>query len=161
MTFDDRDRAMMTLAIEASREAVAAGNMPFGAVLVAADRSEPLVARNDQLTTGDCTGHAETVLVREATRRFGAGSLRGGTVYASGEPCAMCCGALFWAGVSRVVFACPTPRIGEILGDPVLPLDSRGVLAGTRPEVRVDGPLLGDEAAAVIEAFVAGRATPS
>jgi tRNA(adenine34) deaminase len=88
---------------------------------------------------------------------FGAASLRGSTVYASGEPCAMCCGVLFWAGVGRVVYAASTARLGEILGDPRLPIDSRAVLAGASPAVHVDGPLLGDEAAAVLRDFAEGR----
>ena len=153
MSFDARDEACMKLAIAASRDAAALGDMPFGAVATGGGFGEPFVARNDQVTTGDCSGHAETVLVRNAVRRFGAASLRGATVYASGEPCAMCCGVLFWAGVSRVVYAASTASIGEILGDPRLPIDSRSVFAGSSPAVRVDGPLLGDEAQAVLREF--------
>ena len=87
--FSEQDEFFMQTAIDASVTALEAGDMPFGAVLVSADGQGLLVARNNQITAGDCTGHAEMVLVREATRMLGAEKMVGATVYASGEPCAM------------------------------------------------------------------------
>jgi tRNA(adenine34) deaminase len=145
--------AWMRIAIQASRDAMAAGDMPYGAVLASAASPQPLVAGNNQITTGDCTGHAELVLVRNATRRLGAAALRGATVYASGEPCAMCCGAMFFAGIARVVYSVPMQRMAQIVGGPTLAVDSRGVLAGADPVLAVDGPLLEDEGAAVLQAY--------
>ncbi len=158
MTTGDADIALMQQAIAASRAAWQAGNMPFGATLVSPAGEVLLVSANNQVSAGDCTGHAELVLVREATQQLGAASLRGATVYASGEPCAMCCGALFWAGVRRVVFAASQDQIAAALGGPVLPIHSADVLAGAVPAVAVDGPLLADEALAVLRE--AGRAVP-
>jgi tRNA(adenine34) deaminase len=152
MAITNADIAPMQRAIQASRAAHAAGNMPFGATAVAADGSLLWVAQNDQVTSGDCTGHAELVLVREATAKLGAGALRGATVYASGEPCAMCSGAMFWAGVARIVFAASQHEIGAALGGAALPISTAQVLAGSSPAVLVEGPLLGDEAAAVLRA---------
>jgi len=94
----------MRAAIQASRDARARGDMAFGAVLVK-DGLALLTAMNNQHTERDCTGHAEIVLVREAQQALGTSSLVGATVYASGEPCAMCAGAMFWAGIARVVYA--------------------------------------------------------
>lgn len=144
------DHEPMRLAIEASREAVAEGNMPFGATLVSPEGTLLWTARNNQVTRGDCTGHAELVLVREATAKLGADALRGGTVYASGEPCAMCSGAMFWAGIRRVVFAASQQDIIDALGGEQLPIRSAQVYAGATPAVQVDGPLLGDDAIAVL-----------
>lgn len=144
------DHEPMRQAIEASREAVAEGNMPFGATLVSPEGSLLWTARNNQVTRGDCTGHAELVLVREATAKLGADALRGGTVYASGEPCAMCSGAMFWAGIRRVVFAASQQDIIDALGGEQLPIRSAQVYAGASPAVQVDGPLLGSSAIEVL-----------
>jgi tRNA(adenine34) deaminase len=96
------------------------------------------------------------VAVREGEKQFGLAALRGATVYASGEPCAMCAGAMFWAGVSRIVFAASQEDITRVLGaSPVLPINTRVTLAGANPPVQVEGPLLGDEAVAVLEKFAA------
>lgn len=141
---DAIDRHAMQLAIDASIAAREAGNMPFGATLASPAGDVLLVSQNDQRTAQDCTGHAEMVLVRDATRRLGPQALRGATVYASGEPCAMCCGALFWAGVGRVVYAATQADIADALGDPVLPMTAREVLAGARPALAVDGPMMRD-----------------
>ncbi|WP_198321050.1 nucleoside deaminase [Azohydromonas aeria] len=144
------DTTAMQLAIAASRRALAAGNRPYGAVLLSAAGELLLEAGNRQATDADCTAHAEMVLVREATVRLGTAALRGGTVFASGEPCAMCAGALFWAGVRRVVFAASNPLMAELLGGELLPARCADVLAGTTPPVRVEGPLLEHEAAEVL-----------
>jgi tRNA(adenine34) deaminase len=97
------------------------------------------------------TSHAEMVLVREASSRLGLAALRGSTVYASGEPCAMCSGALFWAGVSRVVYGASNDVMGAVLGaGDVLPIRCQQVLAGASPAVQVDGPVLAEAAVAVL-----------
>ena len=147
----------MALAIEASARALDAGNMPFGAVLVSPQGKLLAVAENNQVSERDCTGHAEMVLVREVARTQGSGSLTGGTVYASGEPCAMCCGAMFWAGVSKVVYAASQNDITRALGTPALPITSREVLAQATPAMVVEGPLMDAQAVAVLQRM---RRTP-
>ena len=151
------DLALMRRAIDASRKALAAGDNPFGAILASADGQLLLTALNTQHTASDCTAHAEMVLVREATARLGAQALQGATVYASGEPCAMCSGALFWAGVRRVVFAAPNDVMGASLGGDLLPIRCAEVLANTAPAVEVVGPLLEDEALVVLRKAAACR----
>lgn len=146
-TYTETEAGYMRAAIAASRAARQAGNMPFGAALVR-DGQMLHLAGNDQVSTGDCTGHAEVALIRQAVQRLGADALRGATVYASGEPCAMCAGAMFWAGITRVVWAASTPDIEEALGGPSLPARCADVLAAARPPVAVSGPLLRDEARA-------------
>lgn len=146
----------MRLAIAASRQAFREGNFPYGATLVSRDGAIVHVSRNNQVSTGDCTGHAEVVLVREVAQQHGASALEGATVYASGEPCAMCSGALFWAGVSRVVFAMPTATINDVGGPPYLVSRTHEVLAGASRAIEVDGPVLEHEAVAVLREF-AGR----
>lgn len=144
------DEQHLRRALELSHEAVARGDRPFGAVLADPGGRALLEASNTQLTSGDLTGHAELNLVREAAARLGPSSLEGATVYASGEPCAMCAGALYWSGVVRLVYALGAEAIYALTGDPpdALRLGCREVLArGGRP-VEVVGPLLESEAAA-------------
>lgn len=144
------DSTYMRAAIEASRQSLAAGNMPFGASLVK-DGQMIWVAQNNQRTASDCTGHAEVVLVREARQALGDQATVGATVYASGEPCAMCAGAMFWAGIRRVVYGATTPDIEAALGGPSLPMRCADALASAQPAVLVEGPCLRDEAVAVLQ----------
>ena len=144
------EEAAMRLAIQASQQALDAGNMPFGAALLSRGGELLHVAGNNQVTSGDFGGHAEMVLLREASTRLGREALRGTTVLASGEPCAMCSGALFWAGVRRLVFAASQQDIAECLGGDVLAVTSRQVLERAAPAVEVDGPLLREDAVRVL-----------
>jgi len=144
------DTAAMQLAIRASRQALAAGNMPFGAALLSQTGQLLHVAGNNQVTSGDFTGHAELVLLREASMRLGREALRGTTVFASGEPCAMCSGALFWAGVRRLVYAASQADIADSLGGDVLPITTRQVLADASTGLAIEGPLLRDSAVEVL-----------
>lgn len=144
------DQEYMRLAIDASREALDAGDMPYGAVLVSAQGEMLQVSRNRQVSSGDCTAHAEVVVIREASARLGPAALLGSTVYASGEPCAMCCGAMFWGGVRRVVYAAPTDVMAEIFGGDSLPIRCAQTLAGAMPPVQVDGPVEAEAALVVL-----------
>ena len=152
------DLEAMHLAINASATAVDNGDGPFGATLVSADGSLVLVAVNNVRTASDCTGHAEMVAVRNAQKQWGRAQLRGATMYASGEPCAMCAGALFWAGISRIVFAASQADVIDWLGaSPAMPINSRTTLAGAQPAVQSDGPFLNEEACAVLKRFADQR----
>ncbi|WP_437917078.1 nucleoside deaminase [Sorangium sp. So ce302] len=154
---DPLDVGFMQLAVDASSDALRAGNMPFGAVLVQGGQVLQ-VSFNQRRTAnagqGDCTAHAEVVLIRAATAAHGPEALAGGTVYASGEPCAMCSGALFWAGVSRIVYAANTPDIIAVLGGRALPVRSHEVLANASPAVRVDGPIPREAVVALLRSAV-------
>jgi tRNA(adenine34) deaminase len=149
------DLEAMRLAIAASRTALDAGDSPYGAVLVSAGGEVLHVAANRQNTERDITAHAEVVLVREAAARLGAAALSGATVYASGEPCAMCSGALYWAGVRRIVYAAPNEVMNALFSGEQLPIRCAEVLAGASRKVQVDGPLLCDDAVAVLRDAVA------
>ncbi len=145
----DDDAIYLRASFDAAREAARAGNMPFGAALVK-DGQMLWLAQNNQITAADCTGHAEVVLIREARQALGDAATVGATVYASGEPCAMCAGAMFWAGIRRVVYGATTPDIGAALGGPSLPPRCAEVLAACEPPVQVEGPHLRGEAVSVL-----------
>jgi tRNA(Arg) A34 adenosine deaminase TadA len=144
-------------AIRVSLDARAAGNHPFGAILVAPDGSIALEAENTVITENDVTDHAETNLIRTASRTIPPDQLAGYTLVTSCEPCAMCSGAIYWSGVRRVVYGLSEPRLAELTGHhpdvPTLAHPCRLVFAdGSRP-TEVIGPLLEDEAAVAHEDF--------
>jgi tRNA(Arg) A34 adenosine deaminase TadA len=96
-----------------AEEAAAAGNHPFGALLVV-DGDIILEAHNTVITGKDATRHAELNLVSTAYQKFGRDTLSRSTLYTSLEPCPMCAGAIYWAGIPIVVYGAP----GELLTRP-------------------------------------------
>ena len=116
-----------------------------------------LEAENTVITGRDCTGHAETNLMRLATQHFPPEKLTLCTLYTSTEPCAMCAGAIHWGDVRRVVYAFSEVGLYEIVGpspDHLL-LPCRDVFSRSGREVEVIGPAaeLDAEARAVHEGF--------
>lgn len=145
--------------IALSRRASERGDEPYAALLADHDGQVLGEACNTQHSERDCTGHAETNLVREASRRFGAEVLARCTVFANGEPCPMCAGAIFWAGVRRVVFALDVAAMHRIAGaarDELL-VSCREILERGTRRVEVVGPVLAGEAGAVLQAHYAAR----
>ena len=94
------DVRFMRMALDEARQ----GDFPFGAVIV---RDGSVIARGRNLgrTTDDPTAHGEMVAIRRCLADHGSAALRGSTLYTSGEPCAMCMGAILWCHVGRLVFA--------------------------------------------------------
>ncbi len=143
-------------AIEAAANARQHGNHPFGAVLVDAEGRLLLEAENTVVSGQDYTGHAETNLIRKAGA-LPADVLKGCTLYTSTEPCAMCAGAIFWAGVGRVVYALSEQGLLEVVGqgsgESFLNLPCRELFAHGGRTVEVLGPLLEEEAREVHAGF--------
>lgn len=131
-------------AIEIADGAVRHGNHPFGALLV---RNGQIVleAENTVNTEHDVTTHAELNLVRLAVRQCEPPFLADCTLYASTEPCAMCSGAIYWAGIGTVVFACSAQRLAHFAGDH-LSVPCRSVFAMGVRETTLIGPILESEA---------------
>ena len=153
----DNDTLHLRTAIQLAAQARAHGDHPFGALLVAADGTVLAQAENTVVTARDVTGHAELNLVRHASQRFDRAILATATLYTSTEPCAMCAGAIYWAGIGRVVFALSAASMWDLaapnLANDILALPCREVFArGQRPIVVV-GPQLEDEARVVHEGF--------
>lgn len=141
--------------IELARKARERGNHPFGAVLVDKSGRVLLEGENTVVTARDCTGHAESNLMREATQRCSPEQLAGSTLYASTEPCAMCAGAIFWGGVRRVVFALASEGLGQLTdpASPSLRMSCRDVFARGSEPTEVVGPVELPEAREVHEGF--------
>ncbi len=140
-------------AFDVARRAREHGNHPFGAILVGPSGEVMIEAENGFMPDRDMTGHAERLLATQASKQFGAKILAGCTLYTSAEPCAMCAGAIYWAGIGRVVFGMTEHQLKTITGDhpenPTLDLPCRTVFAAGQRTVEVIGPLLEDEAAAI------------
>jgi len=137
-------------AIDVAARARKHGNHPFGALLVDSGGKLLLEAENTVITDLDLTGHAETNLVRKASAAVLPEVRQGCTLYTSTEPCAMCSAAIFWSGISRVVYALSEQGLLELVahrpaGD-FLNLPCREVFARGGRAVEVVGPFLEEEA---------------
>jgi tRNA(Arg) A34 adenosine deaminase TadA len=141
------DEAFLNATIALAREARDAGNHPFGALLVV-DGAVALTARNTVHTDRDPTAHAETNLVADAVRRLSPEQMARSVLYASCEPCAMCVGKMYWAGIRSLVYALPAGELARLAGGSFL-VPCRDLLARAKDRVTVVGPLLVDEARSV------------
>lgn len=99
------DARWIARAVELARASVAVGGGPFGAVIV---RAGEVLAEGANRVTADLdpTAHAEVNAIRTACARLRDFKLEGATLYSSCEPCPMCLGAIHWARLERLVFAC-------------------------------------------------------
>jgi len=104
----------MRLALEQARLAADAGEVPIGAVVVAAGE---VVGRgfNRPIGAVDPTAHAEVIALREAARALGNYRLTGVDLYVTLEPCLMCVGALVHARVAKVIFGAREPKTGALV----------------------------------------------
>ena len=150
-----RDEHFLRRSFELARRAVAHGNHPFGAVLVDRNSRVLIEAENGYMPSHDGTAHAERLLATQACTTIAPDVLRDATLYASAEPCAMCAGAIYWAGIGRLVYGLSEHRLRELTGNhpenPTLDLPCREVFASGQRKTEVIGPLLEDEAATVHE----------
>jgi len=112
------DAEAIALALEEAKSAASRGEVPVGAVLLAADGT--LLARdgNRILEFKDPTAHAEMLVMRAGSKALGNERLTGSTLYVSLEPCAMCAGAMAMARIGRLVFAACDPKGGAVLHGP-------------------------------------------
>jgi len=137
----------MSAALEQARLALAAGEVPIGAVLVIDDR---IIARafNQPIGAVDPTAHAEVLVLREAARTIGNYRLTDATVYVTVEPCLMCVGALIHARVREVVFGTLEPRTGALVSS-LRALE----IPDLNHRFAVTGGVLEDECRSVIQEF--------
>ncbi|MBS2938286.1 nucleoside deaminase [Nocardioides sp. J2M5] len=125
--------------VELAREALDAGDEPFGSVLVAPDGA---VLREERNRTGggDQTRHPELDLARWAAAHVPADARPACTVYTSGEHCPMCSAGHAWVGLGRIVYAGSTAQLAEWRSGqapgPVAPLP----IGAVAPDLPVSGP---------------------
>jgi tRNA(adenine34) deaminase len=142
----------MRVALAEAAAAPEHGDVPVGAVVLAADGTELARGRNRREQAGDLTAHAELEALRAAARTLGTWRLDGCTLVVTLEPCAMCAGALVQARVARLVFGADDPKAGavtslfDLVRDPRLP-----------HRVEVQRGVLAPACAALLRAFFADR----
>jgi tRNA(Arg) A34 adenosine deaminase TadA len=135
-----------------ARRARAHGNRPFGALLVAGNGAVLAAAENSQVTDEQVFAHAEMNLLHRAVQQFTPDVLATSTLYTSAEPCAMCAGAIFWSGISRLVYGLSGDRLHQMSGfsPQMLVASARDVLARTGRQVEIIGPIFEAEAEAIL-----------
>ncbi|HEX8176815.1 MAG TPA: nucleoside deaminase [Pyrinomonadaceae bacterium] len=138
-------------AIELAARARELGNHPFGALLSFEGRIV-VAAVNTVNIERDPTAHAEINLLREAVRGLKPEELSRSTLYTSCEPCAMCVGAIYWAGVREVVYALSSTELAKLAGSDFM-IPCRELFARASRRVEVAGPLLTEEAMKVHEGY--------
>ncbi|MBV8916483.1 nucleoside deaminase [Bradyrhizobium sp.] len=150
-----RDDSFLRRTFDVARRSMRNGNHPFGAILVDAHHNVLIETENGFMPAHDGTAHAERLLATEACRTLSRDVLATSTLYSSAEPCAMCAGAIYWAGIGRVVYGLSEHRLRAITGNhpenPTLDLPCREVFSRGQRPTEVVGPLLEDEAAALHE----------
>jgi len=110
---NDNDREFLSKAISLARENIYKGGGPFGALVV--KNNLIISSANNKVTqTNDPTAHAEIEAIRAASKELGSFLLEGCTLYSSCEPCPMCLGAIYWAGIKRLVFAAGKNDAAEV-----------------------------------------------
>ncbi len=158
----ETDLALLRRTIDLARASRDRGDHPFGALLAGPDGRVLLEAMNTCGSEGDRTGHAERNLMTEASKLYDADFLATCTMYTSAEPCAMCAGSVYWAGVGRVVHGMSERELKDLIGpDPenlTMDLPCTTIFAAGQRRVTVLGPLLSDESAVVHHGFWTGGA---
>jgi tRNA(Arg) A34 adenosine deaminase TadA len=149
----ERDEYFLRRSLEVARRAFTQGNHPFGAILVDQNRDVLIEAENGYMPAHDGTAHAERLLATQACTTLSPDTLKHATLYSSAEPCAMCAGAIYWAGIGRLVYALSEHRLRIVTGNhpenPTLDLPCRKVFESGQRPTEVIGPMLEDEAEAV------------
>jgi tRNA(Arg) A34 adenosine deaminase TadA len=146
------DESLLRQAFDVARRARESGDHPFGSVLADGNGNLLMEQGNGFTSEGrDRTAHAERLLASRAARAFDLAFLRRCTLYTSAEPCAMCAGAIYWAGIGRVVYGQTEKALKAQTGaheeNPTLDLPCDIVFAAGQRPTEVVGPLLEDEAA--------------
>ena len=103
----------MGAALEQARRALAAREVPIGAVVVI-DERVVAAAYNQPISANDPTAHAEIVALRAAASSIGNYRLTGARLYVTVEPCLMCVGALVHARVAEVIYGTAEPKTGAL-----------------------------------------------
>ena len=134
------DERFMRIALDEARQ----GDFPFGALIV---RDGQVLARGRNLgrTNDDPTAHGEMMAIRHCLADHGSAALRGSTLYTTGEPCAMCMGAILWCHVSRLVFAASVEQLATTIDQIMI---SSAEIAARAPfvPITITGGVLADDA---------------
>lgn len=139
------DVAFMRQAIAEAAEA----DFPFGALIVK-DGKVLATGRNLGKTERDPTAHGEMTAIRNFLRTHPPEDLHGTTLYTSGEPCAMCIGAILWSGIGRVVFAASIAQLATKI-DQIMITSQAIADTASFSHLKITGGVLAEEALALFD----------
>jgi tRNA(adenine34) deaminase len=146
---------LMAIALDEARAALVHDDVPIGAVVARISDGVVIAsAHNERERRGDPTAHAEVLALQAAAKTVGGWRLSGHALVSTIEPCPMCAGAAWAARVDLLVFGAADPRAGAAGSLYNLAADPR-----LNHEIPVVAGVLGDECAAIVEQFFAGRRT--
>lgn len=115
----------MHIALDAAREAGAAGDVPVGALLLDSAGRVVVTDRNRREELHDPTAHAEMLVLSRRAQEIGDWRLIGHTLLVTLEPCPMCAGAAVWARLERIVYGVADPKAGAAWSLYNIPQDRR------------------------------------
>ncbi len=141
-----KDEYFMGKALEEAREALKAGEVPIGAVVVCKDK---IIARAHNMTETltDVTAHAEMQAITSAANALGGKYLTECTLYVTVEPCTMCAGAIGWAQIPRIIYGARDEKRGYSLIAP-------GAL---HPKAKITGGILEEECRRLMVEFFSAK----
>lgn len=157
-----QDLDYLRRSFDVARRARDGGDHPFGSLLVGPE-GEVLREQGNGYSAegGDRTAHAERLLASWAAKNLELDYLQRCTLYSSAEPCAMCAGAMYWAGIGRLVYGQSEKGLKAATGahdeNPTLDLPCRIVFSAGQRATEVIGPLLEEEAAQLQADYWAGK----
>ena len=142
----EREVFLLRRTIEISQETKESGNHPFGCLLADKDGNILMEMGNREVTDhGDCTAHAETLMMRYASQKYTKDQLKEFVFYSCAEPCAMCSGAIYWSNIRKIVYAGSEAGLKELTGDdprnPTLNMPCREIFATGQKKIEVVGPV--------------------
>lgn len=108
----------MERALREAEAAAGRGEVPVGAVVVAADGMVLASAGNRTREFNDPTAHAEMLVIREAARNLASERLSDCDLYVTLEPCPMCAAAISFARIRRLYYAAADPKSGGVENGP-------------------------------------------
>ncbi|WP_244317298.1 nucleoside deaminase [Micromonospora terminaliae] len=143
MTTDPQDIIHLRRCVALATEALAAGDDPFGSLLVGPDGDVLAEARNREMSSADPTAHPELALAQWAAGHLPPAVRAAATVYTSGEHCPMCAAAHAWVGLGRIVYAASSSQLAAWRAGWGLPAGPVAVLPVTAvaPALAVAGPV--------------------
>ena len=154
MTLTPR-QSYMDVALDEARAAGARGEVPIGAVIVAADGAVLARAGNRTRELSDPTAHAEILVIRAACTTLASERLPDCDLYVTLEPCPMCAAAISFARIRRLYFGAADPKGGGV---------EHGARLFTQPTCHhvpeVYGGLAETESSALLRQFFSARRTP-
>ncbi|WBA81833.1 nucleoside deaminase [Endozoicomonas sp. GU-1] len=143
--------SLLLHSIELARQSADHGQLPFSALLAQEGRVV-IEAGNTSIADNDVTRHSVMNLISRAHQILSQHELEQCTLFTNSEPCAMCSGAIYWAGISKVVFGCSGKTLQQLSGQSI-DIDCHEIFKCCHPTIDVVGPIEEERASELIMEF--------